>query len=194
MEKEQVLIVDDDQGLLKLLTMRLAAMGFAVTACPDANSALEEARLRRFDLVITDLRLAEGDGLAVMEEVRALLGNLGIHVDSWIRCEPLERVLTVNDFKAWCAKNNRPLKSESDWTEYFARKGHPQGWAIDFTCSGYGSPLEIVQTIAASSIKFDQCIQEGNLVHVSFDPRMRRQVLTATFVKGAATYSKGISV
>jgi len=78
MEKEQVLIVDDDQGLLKLLTMRLSAMGFAVTACHDANSALEEARLRRFDLVITDLRLAEGDGLAVMEEVRALHPGLPV--------------------------------------------------------------------------------------------------------------------
>ena len=128
-----------------------------------------------------------------MEEVRALLGNLGIHVDSWIRCEQLEIVLTVNDFKAWCAKNNRPLKSESDWAEYFARKGHPQGWAIDFICSGYGTPLEIVQAIAASSIKFDQCIQEGNWAHISFDPRMRQQVLTATFVKGAATYSKGVT-
>jgi two-component system response regulator GlrR len=78
MDKEQLLIIDDDQGLLKLLTMRLTAMGFAVTACHDAATALEEARRQRFDLVITDLRLAEGDGLAIMEEVRALHPDLPV--------------------------------------------------------------------------------------------------------------------
>lgn len=78
MEKEQLLIIDDDQGLLKLLTMRLTAMGFAVTACHDADTALDEARRQRFDLVITDLRLAAADGLAVMEEVRALHPDLPV--------------------------------------------------------------------------------------------------------------------
>jgi two-component system response regulator GlrR len=78
MEKEQLLVIDDDQGLLKLLTMRLEAMGFAVTACHEADAALEEARRQRFDLVLTDLRLAEGDGLAIMEEVRALHPDLPV--------------------------------------------------------------------------------------------------------------------
>ncbi len=78
MDKEQLLIVDDDQGLLALLTMRLEAMGFAVTACRDADSALQEVRRQRFDLVITDLRLGEGDGLAVMEEVRTLHPELPV--------------------------------------------------------------------------------------------------------------------
>jgi two-component system response regulator GlrR len=78
MEKEQLLIVDDDRGLLTLLTMRLEAMGFAVTACHEADAALEEVRRQRFDLVITDLRLAEGDGLAIMGEVQALHPDLPV--------------------------------------------------------------------------------------------------------------------
>jgi two-component system response regulator GlrR len=78
MDKEQLLVIDDDQGLLKLLTMRLEAMGFAVTACHDANTALDEARRQRFDLVMTDLRLGQGDGLAVMEEVRTLHPDLPV--------------------------------------------------------------------------------------------------------------------
>ena len=78
MDREQLLVIDDDQGLLKLLTMRLTAMGFAVTACYDANTALDEARRQRFDLVLTDLRLAEADGLAVMDEVRVLHPNLTV--------------------------------------------------------------------------------------------------------------------
>jgi len=129
---------------------------------------------------------------AGMEEVRALLGDLSIHVDSWIRCEALEKMLTAGDFKSWCSKHGKP-PVPSSWDEYFARKGHPKGYAIDFTCAGYGTPLEIVQTIAKSPIQFDQCIQEGTWVHISFDPQMRRQVLTATFVNGTPTYSKGVA-
>lgn len=78
MEKEQVLVIDDDQGLLKLLEMRLTAMGFAVTACSDADTALDQVRRQRFDLVITDLRLAGADGLVVMEEARALHPDLPV--------------------------------------------------------------------------------------------------------------------
>lgn len=78
METEQVLVVDDDQGLLKLLEMRLMGMGFAVTACSDADTALDQVRRQRFDLVITDLRLEGVDGLAVMEEVRALHPDLPV--------------------------------------------------------------------------------------------------------------------
>lgn len=126
-----------------------------------------------------------------MEEVRALLGNLSIHVDSWIRCEKLERALTEKDFRSWCVKRGKP-PVDSSWTEYFSRKAHPKGYAVDFTCVGYGTPLEIVQAIAKSPIRFDQCIMEGTWVHISFDPQMRRQVLTATFVNGTPTYSKGV--
>ena len=78
MTKEHVLVIDDDQGLLKLLTMRLTAMGFAVEACHDARTALEEARRRRFDLALTDLRLAEEDGLTVMEELREIHPSLPV--------------------------------------------------------------------------------------------------------------------
>ena len=127
-----------------------------------------------------------------MEEVRALLGDLSIHVDSWIRCEALEKVLTAGDFKSWCAKHGKP-SVPSSWDEYFSRKGHPKGYAVDFTCTGYGTPIEIVQAIAKSPIQFDQCIQEGTWVHISFDPQLRRQVLTATFANGTPTYSKGVA-
>lgn len=126
-----------------------------------------------------------------MEEVRALLGNYSINIDSWIRYEELERVIADKDFRAWCVKRGKP-PVDSSWAEYLARKAHPKGYAVDFTCKGYGSPLEIVQVIAKSNIQFDQCIMEGSWVHVSFDPQMRRQVLTATFINGTPTYSKGV--
>ena len=68
---------------------------------------------------------------------------------------------------------------------------HMSGWAADFICPGYGTPLQIVKTIEASDLQFDQVIQEGTWVHISFDPRMRREVLTATFNSDGVVYSQG---
>lgn len=74
-----------------------------------------------------------------------------------------------------------------------AHSAHMQGYAADFTCPGFGTPLEIVRAIQASSIQFDQCIQEGTWVHISFDPRMRREVLTAHFEGGKVSYTEGVA-
>jgi two-component system, NtrC family, response regulator GlrR len=69
MEKEHILVVDDEEGLLHLVKMRLTAMGFAVTACTSGRDAIAAARKDRFDLAIADLRLGNEDGLDVTEEL-----------------------------------------------------------------------------------------------------------------------------
>jgi two-component system response regulator GlrR len=69
MEKEHILVVDDEEGLLHLVKMRLTAMGFTVTGCTTGREALAVAKNNRFDLAITDLRLGSEDGLDVTEEL-----------------------------------------------------------------------------------------------------------------------------
>ncbi|WHZ21775.1 MAG: Putative sensory histidine kinase YfhA [Nitrospira sp.] len=69
MEQERILVVDDDEGLLHLLKMRLSAMGFRVTPCTAGSDALVAARQETFDIAITDLRLRAEDGLALTEEL-----------------------------------------------------------------------------------------------------------------------------
>jgi len=78
MERERILLVDDDKGLLQLLKIRLGAMGFTVTTCPSGEDALVEARRQSFDLAITDLRLTGLDGLALMEELRRIHPDLPV--------------------------------------------------------------------------------------------------------------------
>jgi zinc D-Ala-D-Ala carboxypeptidase len=56
--------------------------------------------------------------------------------------------------------------------------GHKLGYAADFVCPAFGTPLEICRFLASSALDFDQLIEEGTWVHISFDPRRRRQVLT----------------
>jgi len=70
---------------------------------------------------------------------------------------------------------------------------HTLGYAADIVCPAFGEPLKVAQTIRDSGIKFDQLICEGTWVHISFDPRMRQQCLTAHFQPGKpAFYSLGL--
>lgn len=57
---------------------------------------------------------------------------------------------------------------------------HCQGLAVDFTCPGVGSPLEVARRIAAMGLEFDQLIHEfGTWVHLGLrDDAPRRQLLT----------------
>ena len=99
-----------------------------------------------------------------MEMIRALLGH-PISIRSGYRCEAL----------------NKAVGGVSN-------SAHLTGYAVDFTCPDYGSPYKIALDLANSpSISFDQLIQEGTWVHISFDPKMRRELLTlknGNYVKG----------
>lgn len=71
---------------------------------------------------------------------------------------------------------------------------HCQGFAVDFIAPAFGTPKEICVEIASSELSFDQCICEGTWVHLSVDPRMRRQVLTAHFgLNGTVKYTQGLA-
>ena len=66
----KILLVDDDPGLLRLLSIRLRAEGYEVEAVESAQKAL--ATLNRFspDLVITDLRMDDMDGIGLLKELQ----------------------------------------------------------------------------------------------------------------------------
>ncbi len=64
-----ILIVDDDEIMRISLEDRLRMDGFETFAVEDIASARELLRKRFFDLVATDIRLPDGDGRALFEEV-----------------------------------------------------------------------------------------------------------------------------
>jgi zinc D-Ala-D-Ala carboxypeptidase len=57
---------------------------------------------------------------------------------------------------------------------------HVLGYAVDFICPRFGSPLVVARAISGNALLYyDQLIHEyGRWVHISFDPRFRRQDLT----------------
>jgi len=59
-----------------------------------------------------------------------------------------------------------------------ATSDHMTGDAADFISPGFGSPIAVCRAIVAAGIKFDQLIEEGTWIHISFGPRMRGQILT----------------
>jgi zinc D-Ala-D-Ala carboxypeptidase len=70
---------------------------------------------------------------------------------------------------------------------------HVRGEAADFIAPGFGDPLGICRAIERSAIAFDQLIQEGGWVHISFVPENpRREVLTAHFSPRGVSYTKGL--
>lgn len=65
-----ILVVDDDEDLLRLLSMRLNAWGFSVTTAATAEEALSKIAVEPPHVVVSDVRLPGKDGLALFEEVR----------------------------------------------------------------------------------------------------------------------------
>ena len=99
-----------------------------------------------------------------MEKVRDLLGE-AIKVNSGYRSPDVNRAVGGS-----------------------TNSSHLYGYAVDFVTEGL-TPLEVATAIAKSSLKFDQLIYEKTWVHISFDPRMRGEILT---LKSKGKYVKGI--
>ena len=68
-KKGNLLLVDDDPDLLKLLSIRLKASGYVVSMASSGNQALSMVAAERPDLVVTDLRMAGLDGMALFHEI-----------------------------------------------------------------------------------------------------------------------------
>lgn len=69
--RARILVVDDDADLLRLLSLRLTAAGYAVSAVPSAEAALSHLDTERPHLVLSDVRLPGRDGLALFDDIRA---------------------------------------------------------------------------------------------------------------------------
>ena len=104
---------------------------------------------------LTHLRLVAQS----MEEIRVRLGNRPIVVSSGYRS------VRVNTAVGGVA---------------YPPSAHTLGYAVDFTCPSFGSPFDVARHLSIQvDLFFDQLIYEfRSWVHLSFDPRMRRELLT----------------
>ena len=73
MEKKlSILVLDDEPIVGKRLQPALEKQGYSVEVFEDGSSALARLAERRFDIVVTDVRMDDVDGIQVLEAVQAL--------------------------------------------------------------------------------------------------------------------------
>jgi signal transduction histidine kinase len=90
----RVLIVDDDESVLITIQGVLELDGYAVTAVSSGTRALELVRSEAFDLVLTDLRLGDLDGIEILRELhRASPDAAGILLTGYASLETALKAL-----------------------------------------------------------------------------------------------------
>ena len=71
MHTRRALVVDDESDIRELLAITLGRMDLAVDTAGDYSSAVKRLSGGRYDLVLTDMRLPDGDGLDLVEWIQA---------------------------------------------------------------------------------------------------------------------------
>jgi len=114
---EQVLIVDDEEPLVQLATRTLEELGYAPVGFTSSSAALAAFRAdpQRFDALITDERMPEMSGSALIREVRQMRGSMPIVLMSGYlgstdgdADEVLQKPLSTRDFATILARLLRP--------------------------------------------------------------------------------------
>jgi DNA-binding NtrC family response regulator len=77
-ERGTVLVVDDDADLGKVLVALLQGQGHACEHVASGALALARVEARPFDVVLTDLRMPDMDGMALLGQVRARWPSLPV--------------------------------------------------------------------------------------------------------------------
>jgi len=69
--RDRILLVDDEQALLRVLARTLTTAGFEVDVAGDGREAIDALEAKEFDLVISDITMPRMDGIELLRAVRA---------------------------------------------------------------------------------------------------------------------------
>ena len=67
---KKILLVDDEKMILETYSLLLGENGYLVVTADSGRKALKEFFSQSFDLVITDLKMPDGDGFRLIEEIK----------------------------------------------------------------------------------------------------------------------------
>jgi two-component system response regulator PilR (NtrC family) len=76
MTRQRVLIVDDEPDIRELLEITLLRMGLDTRSAEDYSSATRLLNDEPFDLCLTDMKLPDGDGIALVEHIQQQFPNI----------------------------------------------------------------------------------------------------------------------
>jgi len=67
--KPKLLVADDDEEILRVVSLLLSKEGYQVIPANDGLEALHKARVEKPDAILLDIRMPGMDGLTVLEEL-----------------------------------------------------------------------------------------------------------------------------
>ena len=102
--KNQVLVVDDDQGICQLVSRMLEHLGHqSVTVC-SGECAVDECKSGQYDLVLLDLEMPKMDGRQVYDALRTATAELPVIFMTGYRTEELADSLSEDAAVGFLAK------------------------------------------------------------------------------------------
>jgi DNA-binding NtrC family response regulator len=75
-KKARILVVDDDRNIADILVAYVTKMGYAAAAAYSGAEGIERFRSGGFHMVITDWKLPDMDGMAVLSAVKSIDKNV----------------------------------------------------------------------------------------------------------------------
>ena len=73
-----ILLVDDDSSVRRVLQFKLQKQGYAVVTAADGHHALDALKEQPFDLLLSDIRMPKMDGLELLENARTIQPDIKI--------------------------------------------------------------------------------------------------------------------
>lgn len=68
----KILVVDDEENIRTIIKRAFQKEGFIVNTASSGNEALKELSKTSYDLVITDLKMPDGDGINLLKQIHSL--------------------------------------------------------------------------------------------------------------------------
>jgi len=68
--KKKILVIDDDNLVLKSMVKLLVSQSYDAVGFRKSDEAIQAFKAGKFDLVVTDIRMPEKDGLNILKEIR----------------------------------------------------------------------------------------------------------------------------
>lgn len=93
----RVLVVDDEENILKLYQMELVSEGFEVCLASSGDLALQELDNSKPDIVVLDVKMEGTDGLQTLSKMKSRYNDLPVILNTAYNTYK-------NDFQSWLAE------------------------------------------------------------------------------------------
>jgi two-component system NtrC family sensor kinase len=143
----KLLIIDDEEGIRKVLTLSLTSDGYDVSTAPGGEEGIEIFKKESPSIVLTDIKMPGMDGIDTLKKIKELNPDAEVimitgHGDMDLAIEALK--LDASDFL------NKPIRDEA---LSVALKRAEQRIAINNKLKAYTDDLENMVRIATEEVK-----------------------------------------